>query len=85
MTTYTSTGDGNVTASSYNSRASNTIAKKTRTLVGNQSRRVTIQSIERNGNCIEDKYIGQRLVERRVNGVVEPLESTIHQQQQQQQ
>jgi curved DNA-binding protein CbpA len=75
MTTYTSTGDGNFAASSYSSPAAGgTTDKRTRTFTDNQGRKVTIQSMERNGNRIEDKYINQTLVERRVNGAVEPLE-----------
>ena len=78
MATYTSTADGNVSASSYSSNprgagAGYTEKKTTRSYVDSAGRRVLIQSLERNGNRIEDKYVNDELVERRVNGVVEPL------------
>lgn len=76
MTTYTSTGDGGFAASSYiSSPHQNTYTDmQTRTFMDSQGRQVTVQSMEKNGNRIEDKYINQTLVERKVNGVVEPLE-----------
>jgi len=88
MTTTTSTGNGNVSVSTFNSKpASREIGgaaaggshtytnRKTRTYIDKATgQRVLIQSMEKDGNKIEDKIIGQRLVERRVNGVIEPLE-----------
>lgn len=76
MTTYTSAGDGGFAATSYSSNPhQNTYTDmQTRTFMDSQGRQVTVQSMEKNGNRIEDKYINQTLVERKVNGVVEPLE-----------
>ena len=34
-------------------------------------RRVTIQSLEKDGNKIEEKYIGEELIERKINGVID--------------
>jgi hypothetical protein len=34
-------------------------------------RRVTIQSLEKDGNKIEEKYVGETLVERKINGDVD--------------
>mmetsp|Transcript_10740 Transcript_10740/g.16553 ORF Transcript_10740/g.16553 Transcript_10740/m.16553 type:complete len:264 (-) Transcript_10740:168-959(-) len=86
MTTTTSTGNGNVTRSTYSStpnrggrgaagaRSQHTYTnRKTRTYIDSAGQRVLIQSMEKDGNKIEDKIIGEQLVERRVNGVIEPL------------
>jgi DnaJ-class molecular chaperone len=73
MTIQTST-NGKVTASSYNSKANlgSYTNKKSSTFLEN-GKRVTIQSMERDGNKIEEKYVDNMLVERRVNGFVEPV------------
>jgi curved DNA-binding protein CbpA len=70
----TSANGEEVTASSYNSKAhsGSYTNKKSRTFLNN-GKRVTIQSMERDGNKIEDKYVDNMLVERRVNGFVEPV------------
>lgn len=77
VSTKTSTGDGNFTATSY-SNSRNTPGgptnKATRTYVQN-GQRITIQSMVKGGNKIEDKYVDQRLVERRINGVPEPIDT----------
>mmetsp|Transcript_17709 Transcript_17709/g.24618 ORF Transcript_17709/g.24618 Transcript_17709/m.24618 type:complete len:276 (-) Transcript_17709:324-1151(-) len=86
VTTTTSTGNGNVSRSSYTSKpnrggrgavgsgSQHTYTnRKTRTYIDSAGQRVLIQSMEKDGNKIEDKIIGQRLVERRVNGVIEQL------------
>jgi len=75
ITTYTSTGNG-FSATHYSSQAGakTYTDKKTKSYVDRQGRTVTVQSMERDGNRIQDTYIGTTLVERRVNGVVEPLE-----------
>merc|ERR1719410_1634429 len=59
--TYSSSG-GN-SRSSYTSRS-------TRTVVQN-GQRVTIQSLEKDGNKIEEKYVNNKLIERKINGVLE--------------
>jgi DnaJ-class molecular chaperone len=76
MSSYTSTGDGGFAATSYsiNPHQKTYTDKQSRTFIDSQGRRVTVQSMEKNGNRIEDKYIDQTLVERKVNGVVERLE-----------
>lgn len=76
MTSYTSTADGGFAATSYSSNPHQKTYtdKQSRTFIDSQGRRVTVQSMEKDGNRIEDKYIDQTLVERKVNGVVEPLE-----------
>jgi hypothetical protein len=74
MTSVQTSANGEVTASSYNSKAhsGSYTNKKSRTFLDN-GRRVTVQSMERDGNKIEDKYVDNMLVERRVNGFVEPV------------
>mmetsp|Transcript_48532 Transcript_48532/g.71979 ORF Transcript_48532/g.71979 Transcript_48532/m.71979 type:complete len:263 (+) Transcript_48532:186-974(+) len=75
MTSYSSSADGTVTASSYSSNNAQNgggyTNKKTKTFIQNNGERVTVQSMERDGNIIEDKYIENKLVERRVNGIIE--------------
>jgi len=63
--------DGSVEASHYTSKPIGTYTnKKSRTYVeGGQQ--VTIMSMEKDGNTIEDKLIAGQLVERRVNGRIE--------------
>jgi len=62
--------------SAYTSKKSGTYTnKKSRTYVENGTQ-VTIMSMEKDGNKIEDKLIAGQLVERRVNGKIE----LIHQQ-----
>ena len=76
VATYRSTGDGAFAATSYSSNPhQHTYTDmQTRTFMDSQGRQITVQSMEKDGNRIEDKYIDQMLVERKVNGVVEPLE-----------
>jgi len=47
-------------------------ARSTRTVIQN-GQRVTIQSLEKDGNKIEEKYIGEKLVERTINGMKEDV------------
>ena len=47
-------------------------SRSTRTVIEN-GRRVTIQSLEKDGNKIEEKYIGTNLVERTINGQPERI------------
>lgn len=72
MTTTTSGMGGQRTASSYSSssRGSYT-SKKSRTYTDSQGRRVIVNSMEQNGNLIQDTMIDNELAERKVNGVVE--------------
>lgn len=71
VTSYSHKPDGSVLASAYSSKPFGTYTNKTsRTYVEN-GRRVTIMSMEKDGNTIEDKLIEGKLIERKVNGTVE--------------
>ncbi len=71
VTSYSHKPDGSVVASAYSSKPFGTYTNKTsRTYVEN-GRRVTIMSMEKDGNTIEDKLIEGKLIERKVNGTVE--------------
>mmetsp|Transcript_4320 Transcript_4320/g.9920 ORF Transcript_4320/g.9920 Transcript_4320/m.9920 type:complete len:298 (+) Transcript_4320:215-1108(+) len=59
-TSYGKRNQRNTGGSSYTSRS-------TRTIVQN-GRRVTIQSLEKDGNKIEERYVGDKLIERTING-----------------
>ncbi|CAJ1961949.1 unnamed protein product [Cylindrotheca closterium] len=73
--TSVSTVNGRQTATSYSTGQKNTYtAKKSSTYIDRQGRTVTVKSMEKNGNRIEDRYIQDKLVERRVNGVVEDVQ-----------
>mmetsp|Transcript_17362 Transcript_17362/g.37595 ORF Transcript_17362/g.37595 Transcript_17362/m.37595 type:complete len:254 (+) Transcript_17362:37-798(+) len=72
VTSYSHEADGSVLATSYMSKpGKSSTNKKTRTYV-EDGRQVTIMSMEKDGNKIEDKFVGGDLVERRVNGSLEP-------------
>ncbi len=78
VTSYSKTADGSMTKSSYTSNAATgSTNKQTRTYVDEQGRKVTVMSIRKDGNELEDKFIAGKLVERKVNGVVEPLSPTV--------
>jgi hypothetical protein len=71
MTSYSHKPDGSVVASAYSSKPIGTYTNKiSRTYIEN-GRRVTILSMEKDGNTIEDKLIEGKLIERKVNGKVE--------------
>ena len=53
-----------------NSARSTYTSKSTRTVIEN-GQRVTIQSLEKDGNKIEEKYINNELVQRLINGIPE--------------
>ncbi|KAL9189344.1 hypothetical protein ACHAXT_011834 [Thalassiosira profunda] len=72
-TTYSSTshsfgGNGRRRSSSRSSYTS----RSTRTTIEN-GQRVTIQSLEKDGNKIEEKYVGDKLIERKINGLKENI------------
>ncbi|KAL3796472.1 hypothetical protein ACHAWO_011344 [Cyclotella atomus] len=71
VTSYSHEKDGSVLATNYTSKPGTSTSKKTRTYM-EKGKQVTIMSMEKNGNKIEDKFIGGVLIERKVNGVVEP-------------
>jgi len=68
VTSISHKADGSVVASAYTSKTGG--KRKTRTYVEN-GERVSVVSMEKNGNRIEDKFVGDQMVERRVNGKVE--------------
>ncbi len=71
VTSYSHGPNGSVVASAYSSKPTGTYTNKTsRTYVEN-GRRVTILSMEKDGNTIEDKLIEGKLIERKVNGKAE--------------
>jgi DnaJ-class molecular chaperone len=75
VTTVVSNGNGGSTASRYSSNDRNMYtSKQSRTYTDNQGRKVTVYTMEQNGNQIQDTMIADQLVERKVNGVVEDLE-----------
>jgi len=75
MTTYSTGPDGHVSASTYSSKAGGSSeGKKTKTFRDAQGRLVTVRTVERNGNRIEDTYVGAQLTARYINGVKEPLQ-----------
>mmetsp|Transcript_27036 Transcript_27036/g.60764 ORF Transcript_27036/g.60764 Transcript_27036/m.60764 type:complete len:263 (+) Transcript_27036:424-1212(+) len=47
--------------------------RQSRTYTDGDGNQVTVVSMEKNGNKIEDKFIAGKLLERRVNSVLEPL------------
>jgi len=68
VTSISHKADGSVVASAYTSKTGG--KRRTRTYVEN-GERVSVVSMEKNGNRIEDKFVGSRCVERRVIGKVE--------------
>lgn len=72
MTSYVSNGRGGVTATQYSSSPSNSTYHQKQSSVyrDSQGRQVRVQSMERNGNQIEEKYVDNRLVQRKINGSV---------------
>ncbi|GAX22062.1 DnaJ homolog subfamily B member 9 [Fistulifera solaris] len=76
-TTYRS-NDGTFTATQYSSKAGKTYTdRKTRTYRDERGRQVTVHSMEKDGDRIEDKYIDDVRVERSINGVRLPIESVM--------
>jgi DnaJ-class molecular chaperone len=69
---YTSSSNinGRKSHTSYGSGGGSYTSKSTRTVIEN-GKRITIQSMEKDGNKIEEKYIGEELIERRINGAIE--------------
>ncbi|KAL3914328.1 MAG: hypothetical protein SGILL_006145 [Bacillariaceae sp.] len=76
ITSYTSDMRGGVTATHYSSSAKKSYAQKqNQAYRDRQGRQVRVQSIEKNGNQIEDTFVNNQLVQRKINGaVVEPLQ-----------
>jgi curved DNA-binding protein CbpA len=75
MTSYVSNGQGGLTATQYSSSSKSTYQQKQSSVYRDgQGRQVRVQSMEQNGNQIEDTYIDNRLVQRKVNGIVESIQ-----------
>jgi curved DNA-binding protein CbpA len=75
MTSYVSNGSGGLTMTQYSSSNKSTYQQKQSSVYRDgQGRQVRIQSMEQNGNQIEDTYLDNRLIKRKVNGVVESIE-----------
>ena len=75
VTSYTSNGHGGYARTKYCSVGrSGYSQKQSKSYLDWQGRHVSIQSMEQNGNQIEDIRVDHRLVQRKVNGVIEPLE-----------
>lgn len=69
VTSYSKQADGSMAKSYY---ASNDATNKhSRTYIDEQGRKVTVMSMKKDGNTMEDTFIAGELVERKVNGVVE--------------
>lgn len=78
VTSYSTQADGTTTKSHYTSNsATGSTNKQSRTYVDAQGRKVTVMSMEKNGNVMEDMFLAGKLVERKVNGVAEHLTPTI--------
>ena len=73
VTSYSHEKDGSVLATNYTSKPGTSTSKATRTYM-EKGKQVTIMSMEKNGNKIEDKFIEGVLIERKVNGIIERTE-----------
>lgn len=84
-TTTTSTSRGRRTSSSTSSSSTTSssssgtyTSRSTKTIMQN-GQRITIQSLEKDGNKIEERYIGEKLLERTINGRKEDIGKIGHQ------
>ena len=71
VNTSTCSGDGTVIATSYSSLQLTYSNKAKKAFIRGQGRRVIMQSMGRDGNWFEEKYVGRELVEQKANGVIE--------------
>eukprot|EP00574_Skeletonema_japonicum_P007173 CAMPEP_0201729762 /NCGR_PEP_ID=MMETSP0593-20130828/20024_1 /ASSEMBLY_ACC=CAM_ASM_000672 /TAXON_ID=267983 /ORGANISM="Skeletonema japonicum, Strain CCMP2506" /LENGTH=267 /DNA_ID=CAMNT_0048222169 /DNA_START=36 /DNA_END=839 /DNA_ORIENTATION=- len=69
VTSYSKKADGSMAKSYYASNDATN--KQSRTYIDKQGRKVTVMSMEKDGNTMEDMFVAGELVERKVNGVVE--------------
>merc|ERR1712150_341756 len=77
VTSISHKSDGSVVASAYTSKPFGTYSKKkSRTYVEN-GKQVSVVSMEKDGNTIEDKFIGGKMVERKVNGKIEEMRKQV--------
>ena len=80
VTSYATKADGSVMASTYTSTpggSSGTYTNKNSRTYMENGKRVTVMSMEKDGNRIEDKIIAGKLVERKVNGKVEQIPQVV--------
>jgi len=81
MSTTSIDRNGGVSSTSYRrsgeseagSRSSSTYTRRSTKTVVENGRRVTVQSMEKDGNRIEERYEGSKLVGRTINGVKEQV------------
>ena len=78
--THSSSSSSSHSNSGSNNRKSTYTSRSTRTEIQNDGQRVTIQSLEKDGNKIEERYIGEMLIERKINGRKEDITGRIEQQ-----
>jgi len=71
VTSVSHQADGSVVTSAYKSKPTGTYTNKKSRMYVENGRQITIMSMEKDGNKIEDKLIGGELVERKLNGRVE--------------
>ena len=68
-------GSTSHTSRSYsNSRTTSSYTSKSTSTTIENGQRVTVQSMEKDGNRIEEKYIGKKLIERKINGRKQNIE-----------
>lgn len=68
-------GSTSHTSRSYsNSRTTSSYTSKSTSTTIENGQRVTVQSMEKDGNRIEEKYIGKKLIERKINGHKQNIE-----------
>jgi len=74
--TTTRNADGTSSTSTYGrAPSSNTYTSKSTSTVIENGRRITIQSMEQDGNRIEERYEGNQLISRKVNGRLQNVDS----------
>jgi curved DNA-binding protein CbpA len=75
FTSYAQSMGGGITTTTYTSKGKSSYTQKRKEVYRDwQGRLVTIQSMEQDGNQIEDTYINNKLIQRKVNGIIEPIE-----------
>jgi len=78
VTSYSKKADGSMAKSFYTSNAATgSTNKESKTYIDKEGRTITVMSMKKDGNEMEDMFIAGKLVERKVNGVVEPHPPTI--------
>ena len=70
ISTASSTSGGTRTSTTRSYGSGSYTSRSTRYIIEN-GRRIMIQSLEKDGNKIEEKFFGDKLIERKVNGVID--------------